>query len=113
MTEKSVLRETRERKGLSRQQVAEALGTTVHHYYHCEMPPFTSDPELIRRAQEYLGISEEDGVVKVPDGSVLRTWKCPACHERVQQFGIEAWHRCHGKPGKLIKLVECEEEEET
>lgn len=105
VTDKSALRRAREARGLSRAAVAEALGTTVHHYYHCEMPPFTEDLGLMRRAEEYLGVSASR------DPSEPRLWRCKICRHEEEQPGAvtEVMHKCRGK-GKLVRLFPVTEE---
>jgi transcriptional regulator with XRE-family HTH domain len=104
MAEKSALRLAREAAGLSRKQVAEKLGTTEHHYWHCEMPPFDGPADVLQAAHQLLQVplggaptiqpQGKRADVEQPRGEL--TWRCGRCgHVETQPAGaLEVWHIC-------------------
>lgn len=110
MAEKSQLRQTRERAGLSRGQIAEKLGTTVHHYWQCEMNPDGADPELTARAWKLLGGTEPE-VGLLPHGRSHRAdvgqprgqlvWYCRLCGYELTTapWVLDASHICPKRKG--------------
>lgn len=61
MPDKTDIRLAREQAGLSRQQLADMLGTTVHHYWQVDMGTAAADPELTVRAWKALGGTAPSG----------------------------------------------------
>lgn len=116
MSDKSPLRQARESAGLSRAKMAEKLGTTVHKYWHAEMPPYDADPELVEQAWKVLGGTPKDPPSRTdvgqPRGSSTRgyRWVCRECgHVEVTPIpAVEVWHVClkrKGKDGSRVRLV--------
>lgn len=110
--DKSPLRLARERAGLSRKAIAEKLGTTEHHYWHCEMPPFDGPADVLQRACELLGVATSPQ--GTPRKSVReaprepQTWRCPKCGATTKQpaSASEVGHSCY-KTGsaQYVKMI--------
>ena len=107
--ELSPLRQERERRGLSRKAVADAIGTTVHHYWCCEMPPFNGPPDVFQRACTYLGVGMDQEQATPAQRAETRgesVWRCPRCGTTTKQPGsaTEVGHSCRKKNNTYQKF---------
>lgn len=111
MADKSPMRLERERRGLSRKAVAQELGTTEHHYWHCEMPPFDGPTDVMQKAAEFLGVAPmAQGQAPRADMRPPRgegTWRCPRCGSTTKQpaTATEVGHSCPKKQNTYQKMT--------
>lgn len=116
MTDKSPLRLAREAAGLSRKAMADKLGTTIHHYWHCEEPPFDGDPALMTSAWNLLGQAPVDPPATTQDTPRQEqraeprgelTWRCPKCDTtQVTMAGVRAvGHKCRKNAHKYTAFA--------
>lgn len=117
-SDKSELRLAREKLGLSRAQLAAAVGTTVHYVWCVEMPPYDAPPEIAERVAAFLASPTTPTTPQPASGrgaprgqSVKNRWVCPRCgYTETPSIRVEAVaHSCKAAK-KVVELRRIEDD---
>jgi transcriptional regulator with XRE-family HTH domain len=112
----NAVEQARKAAGISRAEMVNRLGTTVHHYWQVERNPQGADPDLTIRAHEALGIpleavsssgegtSPREGQRQEGEGPTMRVWRCLRCQWETTQPGNAVAHKCPRYGYKIVQL---------